>query len=127
MRPLVLRGFVRQQLQEHLALLWIGGFGQSLPKELEVLFVDKLFHELSPLGKAGGPNRRPNDQTRSTAILVWLVPQNYDGASGGHSIRTRSLRDCGALAGFLGYSQYTMKDQPTPFRAPPTGFSALDH
>jgi hypothetical protein len=36
MRRLVLRGFIRQQLQERLTLLWIGGFGKPLPKELEV-------------------------------------------------------------------------------------------
>jgi hypothetical protein len=70
MRPLVLRGFVRQQLQEHLALHWIGGFGQPIPKQLEVLFADKLFHGSPSKGSTGmgiSPMTEPLNRNLSMA------------------------------------------------------------
>ena len=62
MRPLVLRGFVRQQLQEHLMHFWIGGFGKPLAKELEAFFVDKIFHGL-PSGEGSTEGLMPDEGT----------------------------------------------------------------
>jgi hypothetical protein len=49
-------GDIRQQLQECLALLGIGGFHKHLPIELEVLSMDELFH--FRLSRKGSYSRR---------------------------------------------------------------------